>query len=273
MDNNLIDFGQLFENFLKKKVAENPDLTPHKMEHMMPKLYDEWENASCRELTGKSPKEFLYELDDPETLVELLKINSDSGNIEQILVDRIVLCKECAPFLIQAIKENRNETLGITCVEILREYENVLPTELYLDMIENHEPDEELQETIIESLKENAAIVSNEIYSRLEDADERVKTIYAEILLDAPKDDRTYNLLVELFSSGDNIPLYAQYLGQYGDERCVAMLYRALDNCKYSDFLEIKNAIERMGGLVDDEYRDFSEDATYIQIKNNGKKN
>ena len=44
------------------------------------------------------------------------------------------------------------------------------------------------------------------------------------------------------------------------------MLYRALDNCNYAEYIEIKNAIERLGGIVDDA-RDFSDDPTYILIK------
>ena len=99
-----------------------------------------------------------------------------------------------------------------------------------------------------------------------ENAESDVKTIVAEILLSSEMDERTFALLCVLFSSGENIPLYSHYLGMYGDERAAEMLYRALDNCNYAEYIEIKNAIERLGGIVDDA-RDFSDDPTYSLIK------
>ena len=44
-------------------------------------------------------------------------------------------------------------------------------------------------------------------------------------------------------------------------------MYPALDDCNYLEFIEIRNAIETMGGVVDDSYRDFSDDEYYKAIK------
>ena len=93
------------------------------------------------------------------------------------------------------------------------------------------------------------------------------KTIFAEILICAQRDERTYELLNELFAYGDNIPLYCSYIGSYGDERLAGILYRALDKADYADFCEISNAIERLGGTVDYDMKDFTSDPTYQKIK------
>ena len=71
-----------------------------------------------------------------------------------------------------------------------------------------------------------------------------------------------------MFKNGNNVPLYAGFIGKYGDERAMTYLYPALDNCNYVDFTEIRNAIEQLGGTVDDEYRDFSSDPYYKALKN-----
>ena len=88
----------------------------------------------------------------------------------------------------------------------------------------------------------------------------------AEVLVNAKRDDRTLRLLEELFAQGDNVPFYAGLMGKYGDERASAMLYRALDTCNYMEYVEIKNAIERMGGVVEDS-RDFTDDPYYRAMK------
>lgn len=270
MENKIIDIGKLFLDFVKEKVDSHPEITPHKLNHMLNDLYSEWETSPSAKLDGKTPKEFLQGINSPETLMEMLKLNAESGDIEGLLVDRIAELPECASLLTDVIRESDNDDLVLTCIEILREYESTPPVEMYLDILSS-DKDNEIKEAVIESLKEKAADAAPAIYARLDDADESLQTVYAEILLEAPKDDRTYNLLVRLFSLGDNLALYSQYLGKYGDERCAGILYRALDNCKYADFIEIKNAIERLGGIVDDELRDFSEDETYIKIKNSGR--
>lgn len=262
----IIDFGKLFVDFLKDKVAEEK-LTPHETQHRLAELSEEWELTPSAELDGRSPIQYLDGIDDPTTLIELLKKNCISDSVEGILVERIAKAPQCASLLTRLIKENDvSVTLTLTCVELLREYDVPQPIELYLKMIAS-DVDDEIKETMIEVLKENADLAAPFIYEILGDADMNLKTVYAEILIEAKRDERTYNLLLELFSSGDNIPLYASYMGKYGDERSASVLYRALDNCKYSDFIEIKNAIERMGGIVDEDMRDFSEDETYIKIK------
>ena len=41
----------------------------------------------------------------------------------------------------------------------------------------------------------------------------------------------------------------------------------ALDDSNYLEFMEIRNAIEQLGGVVDDTYRDFTDDPYYKAIK------
>ena len=103
--------------------------------------------------------------------------------------------------------------------------------------------------------------------SKLNKSPTQVRLI-AEILVGAEKDERTYALLEDLFKNGNNVSLYAGFIGKYGDERAMEYLYKALDDCNYADFIEIRSAIEDLGGTVDDEFRDFSSDPYYKALKN-----
>jgi len=72
-------------------------------------------------------------------------------------------------------------------------------------------------------------------------------------------------LLKELFLSKSNYQLYANYLGQYGDERAIDILLEAAKTCDYISFLEIRNAVEQLGGEFDIE-RDFSQDKDFKKL-------
>lgn len=120
----------------------------------------------------------------------------------------------------------------------------------------------------VEILSECADKVKDKLIAGINGADFDTKTLIAEVLIRASKDEKTFALLKELFESGKNTALFAGYLGKYGDERAAAMLYKALDKCNYLEFTEIRNAIEVLGGVVDDEYRDFTDDEYYKAIKN-----
>jgi len=95
------------------------------------------------------------------------------------------------------------------------------------------------------------------------------KACLTEILSKTEKDDKVFDILIEQFAiHQDEIPLYAGYLARYGDERALPFLLTAIENEKlsYSDFNELKFAIESLGGEYDKE-RDFTKDKTYKKIK------
>lgn len=124
-----------------------------------------------------------------------------------------------------------------------------------------------MRDIAVEILKDYASDVYDKLMNGIEDDDVKTRTLVAEVVIYAEKNEKTYRLLKELFESGENTALYAGYLGKYGDERAAAMLYKALDSCNYLEFTEIRNAIEVLGGVVDENYRDFSDDEYYKAIK------
>ena len=78
-----------------------------------------------------------------------------------------------------------------------------------------------------------------------------------------------FELAVSVFASigvqcvSERRALYAAYLGKLGDERALPELMRAAsdDRCGYVDYIELRSAIEQLGGELPE--RDFSDDADF----------
>ena len=81
-------------------------------------------------------------------------------------------------------------------------------------------------------------------------------------------------LVLEFAKHADNVPLYANYLAKYGDDRALPILMKAIEaeGISYADFEELRFAIEALGGIYDKK-RDFSADKTFKKIKSIKKNN
>jgi hypothetical protein len=92
----------------------------------------------------------------------------------------------------------------------------------------------------------------------------------ADVLAYAKRDDRIFGLLSRLFgeSEGDDTALYASYLGRYGDERALPGLieYGTRDDINYMQFIEIRNAVESLGGTLEND-KDFTDDPYFQALK------
>lgn len=257
-----MDFDKLFETYLMRWYDEHKDdyETPDDLESEMPVLYDRWADAPADELNGVSPRAYFAAIDDPARLADMLA----AGDPCALLVDRIAE----APGMegpLAALLNGPDPAVVMTAMNLLND-RGYYPFDVYAGWLAGGGADDEQLELAVEIMAEHADIAADLLFPLIDGADLTLKTLLAEILVNAKKDERTYKLLSELFLSGGNVPLYAGYLGKYGDERAAGMLYRALDDCNYLEYLEIKNAIERMGGVVEDS-RDFTDDEYYKAIK------
>lgn len=268
--NEVIDFDKMFEEYAMEWFKEHEDdyETAEQMESDMPDIYERWASSPSHKLGGIAPRAFFDSIEKPQELIGILVGTSEGEcNPCSLLMDKIAETPECAPLLAKVIEQKTaGVKLKMLCVNLLTESGSAHPLNIYTDWIKDKTVDADLRELGIEVLCEHADEVKQRLFDMIDGADIAQKTVIAEILINAERDERTFKLLSELFAEGDNIPLYAGYIGKYGDERAAAQLYRALDSCNYMEYIEIKNAIERMGGVVDD-VRDFSDDVYYKALK------
>lgn len=260
-----MNFDKLFEEYARQWLETHKDAyeSPEDMEAALPDLYDEWADAPNAELGGISPRAYFARITDAGELVDMLLAADEPS---ALLADRLTEIDGADDALRAVVTGDYDHEKKMTAMNLLND-RGVYPFDIYAGWLKTGAADDEVRELAVELMAEHADLAANLLYPLIDGADLATKTLLAEVLANAPKDERTYKLLTELFVLGNNIPLYAGYLGKYGDERAAGMLYRALDDCNYLEYLEIKNAIERMGGIVDDD-RDFSDDVYYKAIKN-----
>lgn len=265
----MIDFDEKFHKFYEKWMSENSGkYTYDELEDGIAEVYETWQNSADAELGGLSPIEWVAQRTSNE-LVQLFLDRFNEGEPDSFIVEAVEEREECKNDLINILKADHSDEVKIHVANMMLEIGFIRPAaDVFCDWLCDPDCASELRDIAVEALKECADDVKARIRENLPGADIETKTLMAEVLICAKKDDKTFDLLMELFKSGKNTALYAGYLGKYGDERAAAALYKALDDCNYLEFTEIRNAIEVLGGVVDDEYRDFSDDEYYKAIKN-----
>lgn len=269
----MFDFDKNFEEYAIKWYDEHRDELENEdeLEDMMPELYEKWAHEPIGELSGLTPAEFFDKID-PPTLVKLMLSACEGGSHpSSLLLDKIAARQECAIGLVDIIRASRNCEARMISINLLSEMGAEHPLDVYASFICDKDVDDDLRDLAVEIMCDYADRVADKLYKLIPSATFKQKEIIAEILVNAKHDDRTFRLLEEIFASTENLAYHAALVGKYGDERAAAMLYRALDTCNYAEYIEVRNAIERMGGVVDDT-RDFSDDPYYIALKGTGDK-
>lgn len=266
----MTDFDKLFENYMAKWFAAHKgEYTADEAEDKIPELYDEWARTPAAEIGGISPERYFLDMTDPAAMIAEFEAEvEECGGPCSLLVERIADTPECAAGLTALALSSSSPECVLSAMDVLDDMGARQPLNEYAGWLARKDLDDGVRERAAEILKEHAAEVKDTLIAMIPAADDEVKDMLADVLCEAGHDERTFNLLREVFLSGRNVPYAAGLIGKYGDERAAAFLYPALDNCNYLEFIEIRNAIEQLGGVVDDSYRDFSDDEFYKALKN-----
>jgi HEAT repeat protein len=81
---------------------------------------------------------------------------------------------------------------------------------------------------------------------------------FEEVFSNMGKDERVFKFLYAAFlNNKSNLAINAAYLAKYGDDRALPILYSTIKRNDISilEYSEIKNAIEKLGGEVEDDGR------------------
>lgn len=269
-----IDFDRLFENFASdyydRHKAEYVDSDA--FEKDLDNVYHIWATTPQKPLGGLSPSEFFNRIPTDE-LIDIFKGSCvGENNPSSLLFDRIATEPELADELIALAKKATDDKLLAVTLSLINELGGA-DADFYLSMIDRDDICNDIKEICVEVLCDNAESVKEKLLQRARNTDDiGVIEQYIEPLTYCePGDDRILALLRMLLANDPNVAYVAALIGRYGDDRACADLYKLLDTCDYAEFLEIRNAIEELGGTVDAGYRDFSDDPLYIAIRGAGK--
>ena len=266
-----IDIDKLFDKYIEGFVYANiGKIKPEEIEDKIPVLYEEFGNASIKELDGKTPNTFYKEFSAKE-LLNCLKEHLEKGVlVSDFLCEAITSAENAGEELLNALScdySDNGEEFTAYLMNMISDTETQVPVSRYLEFITGDYP-ENIGELATEFLCKTAENVKESVLNAYESSSGKGRERIVEILSNIKNDERVFEILVcEFINRKENIPLYSSYLVKYGDPRAIEKLTEVIesDKIKYSDFEELRFAIEALGGEYN-KTRDFSSDSTYKKI-------
>ena len=258
-------FAEYTTNWMKEHTGEYADMEA--MEADMPNVYLRFLNTPAPWLDGAAPGAFFARYDDSAQLVDwLTEYCHRRVPLPDPLLDRILeLGTHCQDDLMALVKkESAPREARMTAIGLLREMESAAPMELYIAWQKNRRDKDELCENALESLAEMGRQAVPALLDALPQCNKAGQEALLDILCRYPGHEQVFQTALSFFEKEkNNRALFAGYLGKLGDERALPVLLKAAGEelVSYLDFIEIRNAIEMLGG--DAPAREFSEDPGY----------
>lgn len=264
-----INFDEHFADYLSHwmKTHEKDYKNYDAMEADMPKVYMAFLNTPAKWLEGVTPGAYFTQFEDPKDLVDWLKAYCHKGvPVPDLLQDQIqAVGKPCERRLVALLKdEEANEEAKMTAVGLLQEMDSDAAKMLYINWQVNRRQKDDLCDKAIESLSNMGKAVVQPILEVLPKANPAGQEALLDVLANFPGNEQAYKLAMRLFETNkERRALFASYLGKLGDDRALPALLAAAkdEGLPYLDFIEIRNAIEMLGGEAPE--REYDSDPTY----------
>ena len=266
----IIDFDAHFAEVLTDWVEKNRSRykRPEDMEEEVPSVYLRFLNAPADWLDGQTPGAYFGQYDDASMLADWLVeyVKSDSP-VPDPLLDRLEeLADEQALLKLATDREAPCEA-RMHAIELLRQVDSRAPMTEYIRWQVERKEEDDILDNALESLRVMGEDVRRPAKIAFLAADEAGKEALLDVLCDFACDDDVLHFAIQQFQHRpEKRALYASYLGKLEDDRALECLCDVAesDGVSYIDFIEIRNAIERLGGEAP--VRDFSNDPTYKAV-------
>lgn len=269
----IINFDEHFADFMSDwmKKHEEEYGTFDEMEEDMPRIYMAFLNTRAKWLGNVTPGAYFTQFEDPKVLVDWLAQYCDERvPVPDLLLEQIAAVgRPCEKRLLELLKDEESpEEARMIAVNQLREMESVLPKMLYIQWQLNRDEKDELKDNALESLTDMGESVVQPILQELPKANAAGEEALLEVLSHYPGNEQVFKLALRLFRERkERRALFAGYLAKLGDERALPELIAAAEEEKlpYLTFIEIRNAIESMGGTCPE--RSYEDDPEYEALR------
>lgn len=269
----LINFDERFADFTSQwmKDHQNRYANYEEMEEDLPRIYLTFLNTRANWLGSLTPGSYFTQYEDPKVLVDWLNQYCDEGvPVPDLLLEQITnVGRPCEKRLLELLKdEDSGEEARMIAVGLLREMGSDLPKMLYITWQLDRTDRDELKDNALESLTEMGPTVVQPILQNLNRANPAGQEALLEVLSHFPGNEQTWQLAMRLFRERkERRAVLAGYLARLGDERALEPLIAAAGepDLSYLTFIEIRNAIEQLGGICPE--RDFDEDPEYEALR------
>ena len=269
----IINFDEHFAEFTSNwmKEHEHEYRTYDEVENDLPRIYMMFLNTRAKWLGSLTPGSYFTQFEDPKVLVDWLrKYCEENTPVPDLLLEQISFVgKPCEKRLFELLKENdAPEEAQMTAVGLLREMGSTLPKMLYIQWQLQRDEKDELKDNALESLQEMGEAVVQPILQSIRQANEAGQEALLDVLSHFPGNEQILRLAQKLFHDHpEKRALFAGYLAKLGDERVLPDLIAAAEDEKitYLTFIELRNAIEALGGVCPD--RIFDDDPEYDALR------
>ncbi len=243
------------------------------MEADMPRVYMMFLNTPAKWLDGVTPGAYFTQFEDAKDLVDwLVEYTNKEIPVPDLLLEQIqAVGKPCEKRLLALLKDESsaiNEEARMTAIGLLRDMESTLPKMLYISWQLNREDHDELADNALDSLRDMGKAVVQPMLQELPHANRAGQEAFLDVLVNYPGNEQVFELAVRLFKENPmRRALFASYLAKLGDDRALPVLMEAAmdEKCKYMDFIELRNAIEMLGGEAPK--KEFYEDDEYAALR------
>ena len=264
-----IDFDSRFADFTSRWMKEHGKEYRNfdAMEADMPRVYMTFLNTPARWLDGVTPGAYFTQFEDAKDLVDWLCEYCEKGvPVPDLLLEQIqAVGKPCEKRLVALLKsEDAPEEARMTAVGLLRDMGSTQPKMLYISWQLNRTEEDDLCDNALESLADMGPSVVQPLLEALPKANAAGQEALLDVLANYPGNEQVFQLALRLFRENPSRrALFASYLGKLGDDRALPELLRVAgdDRTGYVDFIEVRNAIEMLGGIAPE--RDFDDDPDY----------
>ena len=260
-------FAQALNRWLEANRARYRD--PDDLEDASADFYLQWLDTPADWLGGDSPNGFFQRRTDAAELTALLRAYvQEDVPMPDPLLDRLAELHDEAP-LLELVRDKAAPCAArMYAVELLRQMESRAPMVDYIRWQVERDADDDLLDNALESLRGMGEGVRRPAKVAFLAADEAGKEALLDVLADYPGDEDVFQFALSQFRDRpQKRALYAGYLGKLEDDRALEALSEVAEGngVAYIDFIEVRNAIERLGGEAP--IRDFSEDATFKAVQ------
>ena len=252
-----INFDREFERYLsawmKKHEAEYKDVDA--MEAVVPDVYETFLDTPAAWLSGAKPGEYFNQFSDGQQLVSWMEqYFRQRVPAPDMLLNRIAELGLAAegPLMALLDKESSGTDLRMAAVNLLREIDSAAPLHHYVAwQAARREGPDELCDNALDSLDAMGERAVDAMRKALPAATPDGQEALLALLSNYPGDEAVFQTALHLFQSRrDRAAILAQCLGRLGDERALPALTAraASEETPYLDYIELRSAIEQLGG-------------------------
>ena len=267
----IIDFDARFTEVLNKWIEENRHRfrRPEDMEDEVPDVYLRWLNTPADWLEGSAPGEYFDRFSDSAQLCELLCGYIKEGvPVPDPLLDRLAELGDEAALMALVKDKTAPCEARMDGIELLRQIESTLPMVDFIRWQVERDDEDDILDNALESLRQMGEGVRGPAKVAFLAAGPEGKEALLDVLADYPGDVDVFRFALEQFkTTKDKRALYAGYLAKLDDDHALEALLDVAegDDVTYTDFIEIRSAIERLGSEAP--VRDWTHDPTYQAFK------